>query len=121
MFRFTAQGRIGRIDQVKGTSEIVRVSVAADRLVEGKDGAFTKTEWLSLISFDTAQNEKMLTELEVGQSLKVDGRVEPRKRELNGQTIYDHSFVITAYERLSAPKAKKSAKSAPAETADAAA
>lgn len=120
MFRFTAQGRIGRIDQVKGTSEIVRVSVAADRLVEGKDGAFTKTEWLSLISFDRPQNEKMLTELEVGQSIKVDGRVEPRKREVNGQTIYDHSFVITSYERLSAPKAKK-AKSAPAENVDAAA
>lgn len=114
MFRFTAQGRIGRIDQVKGTSEIVRVSVAADRLIEGKDGAFTKTEWLGLISFDKAQNEKMLIALEVGQSIKVDGRVEPRKREQNGQTIYDHSFVITSFERLSAPKAKK-AKVAPAD------
>ena len=121
MFRFTAQGRIGRIDQVKGTSEIVRVSVAADRLVEGKDGTFTMTEWLSLISFDRPQNEKMLTELEIGQTLKVDGRVEPRKREVNGQTIYDHSFVITSYERLSAPKAKKAKAAPPAENADAAA
>jgi hypothetical protein len=117
MFRFTAQGRIGRIDQVKGASEVVRVSVAADRLVEGKDGAFTKTEWLSLISFDQPQNERMLIELEVGQAIKVDGRVEPRKRELNGQTIYDHSFVITRFERLSAPKAKKAK---PAEQTDAA-
>lgn len=120
MFRFTAQGRIGRIEQVKGTPEIVRVSVAADRLVEGKDGAFTKTEWLSLISFDRPKNEMMLAELEVGQSIKVDGRVEPRKRELNGQVIYDHSFVITSYERPSLPKATK-AKEARAERADAAA
>lgn len=117
MFRFTLQGRIGRIDQVKGTSAIVRVSVAADRLVEGQDGSWTKTEWLSAVSFDRALNEKMLVELEVGQSVTLDGRVEPKKRQVGDINIYDQSFVITRFERLSKPKAN--GKTKPAQPAEA--
>lgn len=119
MFRFTLQGRIGSLTQVKGTAAIVRVSLAADRLVEGRDGAFTKTEWLSAISFDTALNEKMLTELDVGHSVTLDGRIEPKKRQVGDVMIYDQSFVITRFERLSKPKS--TAKSKTAEPAQAAA
>ncbi len=118
MFRFSLQGRIGSLTQVKGTSAIVRVSLAADRLVEGRDGAFTKTEWLSAISFDTALNEKMLIELDVGQSVTLDGRIEPKKRQVGDVMIYDQSFVITRFERLSKPKPAAKAKTAePAEVA----
>lgn len=118
MFRFSFQGRIGRIEQVKGTADIVRLSLAADRLAEGPDGAWTKTEWVSCISFDRALNEKMLIELEKGQSANIDGRVEPRKRKMGETTIYDTSFVITRFERLSKPKATaKSKNAAPAEPA----
>ena len=119
MFRFTLQGRIGRIDQVKGTSAIVRVSVAADRLVEGQDGSWTKTEWMSAVSFDRTLNEKMLIELEVGQSVTLDGRVEPKKRQVGDINIYDQSFVITGFQRLSKPKAN--GKTKPAQPAEAAA
>ena len=110
MFRFTLQGRIGRIDQVKGTSAIVRVSVAADRLVEGQDGQWTKTEWLSLISFDAALVTKLLSELETGMRVNVEGRIEPRKRVVNDTKIYDHNFVVVKFERLSKPKANGKAK-----------
>lgn len=113
MFRFTIQGRIGRIDQVKGTDAIVRVSIAADRIVEGQDGAWTKTEWLNCVSFDRALNTRMLTELEVGQSVTLDGRIEPRKREVEGRKITDHSFVVTRFDRASKPKANGKAKAAP--------
>lgn len=105
MFRFTAHGRIGRIDQPKGTGAIVRISVAADRLVEGQDGQWTKTEWLNAVCFDTALNEQMLTELEVGQSVNLDGRIETRRREVGDRKISDYNFVITRFERLSKPKA----------------
>jgi single-stranded DNA-binding protein len=103
MFRFSFQGRLGRIEEVKNTPDIVRLSLAADRLA---DGQWTKTEWVSAISFDRALNETMLTELEKGQSVTIEGRVEPRKRKLGETTIYDTSFVITRFERLSKPKAK---------------
>lgn len=111
MFRFTIQGRIGRIDQVKAPDAVIRVSIAADRIVEGQDGAWTKTEWLNCVSFDRALNQRMLTELEGGQSVTLDGRIEPRKREVGDRKITDHSFVVTRFERLSKPKANGKAKS----------
>ena len=110
MYRFTAQGRIGRIDELKKNG--LRLSIAADRLVDGPDGQWTKTEWLSLISFDAEFNTKMLTELESGMSVKIEGRIEPRKRPFGDTKIYDHNFVITRFERLSKPKANGKAKQA---------
>jgi hypothetical protein len=115
MFRFTLQGRIGRIEQVKGDAAIVRLSLAADRLVEGpKDGSrgpWTKTEWVSAVSFDEKLNRELLAALEVGQSVTLDGRIEPRKRQVGEATITDHSFVLTKFERQSKP-AKGAAKAA---------
>ncbi len=108
-------GRIGRIEQVKGNAAIVRISLAADRLVEGpKDGsrsAWTKTEWISAVSFDEKLNRELLDTLEVGQSVTLDGRIEPRKRQIGEASITDHSFVLTKFERLSKP-AKSAAKAA---------
>lgn len=115
MFRFTIQGRIGRIDQVKAPDAVVRISIAAHRIVEGQDGAWTKTEWLNCISFDRALNQRVLTELEVGQSVTLDGRIEPRKREVEGRKITDHSFVVTRFDRMSKPNGK--VKSTPQEEA----
>jgi single-stranded DNA-binding protein len=111
MFRFTLTGRIGRIEQVKGDAAIIRISLAADRLVEGKDGAWTKTEWVSAVSFDEKLNRELLTALEIGQSVTLDGRIEPRKRQVGEATITDHSFVLTKFERLAKP-AKAAAKAA---------
>lgn len=115
MYRFTAQGRIGRIDELKKGG--LRISVAADRLVDGPDGQWTKTEWLSVISFDGELNTKMLTELEVGQSVKFEGRVEPRKRPIGDIKIYDNSFVVLRFDRMSKPKATAKTKTEPAEAA----
>lgn len=103
MFRFTAQGRIGRIQQI--AKQGLRISVAADRLAEGPQGAYTRTEWLTCISFNAELNRSLETELEVGMSVKLDGRVEPRKRDVQGVTVYDTSFFIERFERLSKPKA----------------
>ncbi len=105
-------GRIGRIEQVKGNAAIVRISLAADRLVEGpKDGsrgAWTKTEWISAVSFDETLNRELLAALEVGQiqigmAVTLDGRIEPRKRQIGEASITDHSFVLMKFERLSKP------------------
>lgn len=110
MFRFIAQGRIGRIDQPKQDLSIVRISVAADRLVEGQDGQWTKTEWLNAVSFDRALNEKLIEELEVGQNVTLDGRIETRRRQVGDKKITDFSFLVTRFERLSKPKSNGKAK-----------
>jgi len=115
MYRFTAQGRIGRIDQLNKGG--LRISIASDRLVDGPDGQWTKTEWLSLISFDAELVNKLFTELETGMSVKFDGRIEPRKRTVGDMKIYDHNFVVVKFERLSKPKANGKAKPAEADQA----
>jgi single-stranded DNA-binding protein len=104
MFCFTAQGRIGRLERIKGLAEIIRLSIAADRRVEGATGQWTKTEWLSVVCFDRALNERLLTELEVGHSVSIDGRIEPCKRPVGDKSITDHSFVLTSFALLSKPK-----------------
>lgn len=119
MFRFTLQGRIGRIQELQKNT--LRISLAADRLVEGRGGQWTATEWLSCVSFDAALNTQMLTELEKGQSVTLDGRIVPRVREVDGKRIYDHTFEITRFQRHSKPKAPKAKAAAPVEPAEAAA
>lgn len=114
MFRFSVQGRIGRLEPVKGLAEILRLSIAADRLVDGANGQWTKTEWLSIVCFDRTLNERLLTELEVGHNVAIEGRVEPRKRPLGDKMITDHSFVLTSFSLLSKPKPAAKTKAAAA-------
>lgn len=113
MFRFTAQGRIGRIDELKNNT--LRISLAADRLVEGSDGQWTKTEWLSFVSFDAELNKQMLIDLEKGQSVALEGRIVPRTREVEGRRIYDQSFEITRVQRGAKAKPKTAKPAEPAE------
>jgi hypothetical protein len=44
-------------------------------------------------------------------AVTLDGRIEPRKRQVGEATITDHSFVLTKFERQSKP-AKGAAKAA---------
>ncbi|MFN3465864.1 MAG: hypothetical protein ACK4X1_17490, partial [Terricaulis sp.] len=92
------------------------------RLAEGRDGQYTKTEWLRCVSFDADLNAEMLTQLDKGDSVTFEGRIVPTVWLKGEQKIYDNTFEITRYQRLSRPKAKTaSAKSKPEDAADAAA
>jgi hypothetical protein len=102
MFHFTVQGRIGRLGSI--AREGFRISIAADRLADGPQGRYTRTEWLSCICFDAKMNARLEADLEVGMNVKLEGRIEPRKREVDGVTLYDTSFFIDRFERLSKPK-----------------
>jgi len=104
MFRFTAEGRIGKIEGLK--SNTLRISIAADRLAEGRDGQYTKTEWLACVSFDAALNSQMLAQLDKGDSVSIEGRIVPSVWMKGEQRIYDNTFEITRYQLLSRPQAK---------------
>ncbi len=99
MFRFTAQGRIGKIEELK--AKTLRISIAADRLAEGRDGQYTKTEWLRCVSFDADLNAEMLTQLDKGDSVTFEGRIVPTVWLKGEQKIYDNTFEITRYQRPS--------------------
>ncbi len=104
MFRFTAQGRIGSINQYKNNT--VSISLAADRLVEGRDGQFTTTEWIRCVSFDADLNKRLLTDLDKGQSVTLEGRLVPRVRDKTAdKKVYETTLEITGFQRGEKPRA----------------
>lgn len=119
MFRFTAQGRIGKIEELK--NKTLRISVAADRLAEGRDGQYTKTEWLSGVSFDAELNAEMLAQLDKGDNVNLEGRIVPNVWLKGEQRMFDNTFEVLRFQRLSRSKAKTNAKPKTDETAGAAA
>lgn len=105
MFRFSAQGRIGSINQHRNNT--LSVAIAADRIAEGRDGAFTLTEWMRCVSFDPALNKQMLTDLDKGQIAQFEGRLVPRVRDKNATPkVYETILEVTAFKRISKPSAK---------------
>ncbi|WP_167755562.1 single-stranded DNA-binding protein [Vitreimonas flagellata] len=112
MFCFTANGRIGSINQYKNNT--VSISLAADRLVEGRDGQFTATEWIRCVSFDADLNKRLLTDLDKGQSVTLQGRLVPRVRDKTAdKKVYETTLEITGFQRGEKPKAQSAR--APAE------
>ena len=113
MFRFTANGRVGSINQYKNNT--VSISLAADRIVEGRDGQFTATEWIRCVSFDADLNKRLLTDLDKGQSVTLEGRLVPRVRDKNpDKKVYETTLEITGFKPGAAPKAQ-SAQAKPAD------
>ena len=105
MFRFTANGRVGSINQYKNNT--VSISLAADRLLEGRDGQFTVTEWIRCVSFDADLNKRLLTDLEKGQSVTLQGRLVPRLREkTTDKKVYETTLEITGFERGAKPRSQ---------------
>lgn len=115
MFRFTVQGRIGVINEYRNNT--LSISIAADRLVEGRDGQYTATEWLRCVSFDADLNKEMLSVLEKGQMVSFEGRIVPRVRDKQAEKkIYEPTLEIQRFERGAKPRANgrsKPAQSAP--------
>jgi hypothetical protein len=117
MFRFTVQGRIGSIKEYK--NNVVRVSVAAERIVQGRSDNYTATEWAPCVSFDPNMNRKLMADLSVGQNVTIEGIIVPRPRDKNAEKkIFDLSLEIVSFQPGARPKAK-AAKSAESDTADA--
>lgn len=97
MFRFNAQGRIGTLARAKANNAIARVSIATDRQIDGQEGPWTKTEWLGCVSFDADTTERIMRELQVGDTVTLEGRVEPRKRQIGEINATEHAFVVTDF------------------------
>ncbi len=85
MFTFKVQGRIGSINEYK--NNVVKISVAAERVVQGRSDNYTATEWAPCVSFDPELNKKLMASLVVGQNVTLEGLVVPRPRDKNAEKM----------------------------------
>jgi hypothetical protein len=115
MFSFKVQGRIGAINEY--VRNVVRISVAAERIVEGKSDNYTATEWMGCVSFDANLNKKLMAALAVGQNVTLEGRIIPRVRDKNAEKkIYDPALEILSFSAGAKPRAKSETQRAGDET-----
>ena len=105
MFSFKVQGRIGSINEYK--NNVVRISVAAERIVQGRSDNYTATEWAPCVSFDPALNKKLMSALSVGQNVTIEGIVVPRPRDKNAEKkIFDLTLEIQSFSAGARPRAQ---------------
>jgi hypothetical protein len=115
MFRFTAQGRIGSIREYK--NNVLRISVASERIAQGRTDSYTATEWAACVSFDPKLNKRLLADLVVGQNVTFEGLIVPRPRDKNAEKkIFELTLEISSFQPGARPKPK-----AEPQTADASA
>ncbi len=105
MFSFKVQGRIGSINEYR--NNVVRISVAAERIVQGRTDNYTATDWAPCVSFDPALNKKLIAGLSVGQNVTLEGIVVPRPRDKNAEKkIFDLTLEIQSFSPGAKPRAK---------------
>ncbi len=97
MFRFTAEGRIGRLERAKAKPTVARLSVTAARRDPRRNDAFS-LEWLSCVSFDPELTDRIMRDLSVGDRVALEGRIEVRQRQIGDIRITDHSFIISGFQ-----------------------
>ncbi len=92
MLCFIVTGRIGRIERLDDGS--LRIAVGYERESAG-------TEWVCCACRDRSLVAQLVAALDVGAAARLDGFIEPRRRDIAGRVIYDVVFVVTRFERLS--------------------
>lgn len=99
MFRFTAEGRIGRLERAKGNPGVARLSVTAPRYADHQNRNTIRLEWLACVCFDATLTDRIMRDLSVGDRVTLEGRIEPRPRQLGDLRIIDHTFVVTGFRQ----------------------
>ncbi|GIK49903.1 MAG: hypothetical protein BroJett013_26000 [Alphaproteobacteria bacterium] len=91
MLCFIVTGRIGRIETLADGS--LRIAVGYERESAG-------TEWVCCACLDRALSARLAASLNVGTAARLEGQIEPRRREIAGRAVYDVVFVVTRFDRL---------------------
>lgn len=111
MFSFKIQGRVGSINEYR--NNVVRISVASERIVQGRSDNYTATEWAPCVSFDPVLNKKLAAALVIGQNVTLEGIIVPRPRDKNAEKkIFDLSLEILSFSPGAKPRAKSDNQSA---------
>jgi hypothetical protein len=91
---FTLTGQVGRIRPCAGETLI---AVSSKRLLQ--NGA-PELRWVTCAARDTLLRALIERRLHVGDVARIEGEIEPRRREIKGVAFYDVVFVARIFEKL---------------------
>lgn len=95
MLSFVLTGTVGCVS-APGDQTVLAVS--SQRSVSSSRG-FT-VEWVSCLARDAVLQKTIALVLSEGDIVRIEGEIEPRRREIRGVAIYDVMFVVQRFERL---------------------
>ena len=111
-------GRLGRDADVKHTpsgTAVATTSIAVDESFKNKDGEqVQKTEWMNLVIWNK-QAEIAGEYLKKGQQVYVEGKLQTRQWEKDGQKHYTTEIVVFNFLMLGSKGESKEKAAAPAE------
>jgi hypothetical protein len=94
MLSFTLTGKVGRIRPCAGETLI---TVSSKRFLQ--NGA-PEARWVTCAARDTLLRSLIERTVRVGDVVRIEGEIEPRRREIGGIAFYDVIFVARFFERL---------------------
>ena len=94
MLTFALIGRVGRIRH--GSNEL-ELAVASSCLRDGMEG---DVHWVACVARDQLLRAQVVRRLSLGSILRIEGEIEPRRREIRGVAFYDVVFVAKCFELL---------------------
>lgn len=93
MLCFVLTGRIGRI---RCGADELQLALASTRL----HGQSPTTTWVACAARDQVLRSRMTRRLSAGSIVRIEGEIEPRRREIKGVAFYDVVFVAKSFEVL---------------------
>ena len=94
MLTFAVTGTVGRI---RCSVEGLDLSIASLCLLQAKQG---EVRWVTCVARDQWLRAQILRRLRVGSIARIEGEIEPRRREIKGVGFYDVVFVARCFEVL---------------------
>lgn len=94
MLTFALTGTIGRI---RSGPDGLDLAIASSRLL---NGAESDTHWVACVARDQLLRAQIVRQLSAGSIVRIEGEIEPRRREIRGVAFYDVVFVAKCFEVL---------------------
>jgi hypothetical protein len=93
MLSFTLTGTVGRI---RSGADELELAIASCRL-HGQDN---DVHWVVCVARDQLLRASVVRQLSAGSIVRIEGEIEPRRREIKGVAFYDVVFVAKSFEAL---------------------
>ncbi|MGN8119148.1 single-stranded DNA-binding protein [Labrys sp. 22185] len=98
---------IGRIAKINRAGKTLRVTVASNYSVKLDNGDYDDRVRFNTVTVFGRQAEWVETKRQVGDFVLVEGNLEDRKYEKDGETVYTTDRLTNTFELLSGAPAKK--------------
>lgn len=98
---------IGRIAKINRAGKTLRVTVASNYSVKLDDGSYDDRVRFNTVTVFGRQAEWVATKRQVGDLVLVEGNLEDRKYEKDGETVYTTDRLTNTFELLGLPAKKE--------------